>query len=82
MMHKLETSPSAAAGLYTKHYGILRSIAERLRAGGTADIDTLLEDSRRAMESYEICQDRLDAIRAELNARMARSRSSDTAAYG
>jgi hypothetical protein len=74
MIHKLETSPSAAASLYAKHYGILRSIAEWLRAGGAADIDTLLEDSRRAMESYEICRDRLDAIRAELNSQTARGR--------
>jgi hypothetical protein len=74
MMHNLENSPSAAAGLYAKHYAILRSMAERLRAGGPVDIDTLLEDSRRAMESYEICRDRLDAIRAELNAQTARGR--------
>jgi hypothetical protein len=78
MMHNLENSSSAAAGLYAKHYGILRSISERLRVGGTADVDTLLEDSRSAMEAYEICRDRLDAIRAELNTQIARSHPSNS----
>jgi hypothetical protein len=82
MMHKPENSPSAAASLYAKHYGILRSIAERLRAGGPVDIDTLLEDSRRAMESYEICRDRLNAIRAELNVQTARGRLNHGSSLG
>jgi hypothetical protein len=75
MMHKLENS-SSAAGLYAKHYGILHSIAERLRRGSPVDIDTLLEDSRRAMESYEICRNRLDAIQAELNTQTGRGPAS------
>jgi hypothetical protein len=73
MLHKNENAQSAAAGLYAKHYGILQEIANRLRTGGPADIDMLLEDTRRAMESYEICRTRLDAVRTELGSQIGRS---------
>ncbi|WP_414476489.1 exodeoxyribonuclease VII small subunit [Microvirga sp. M2] len=54
---------------------MLQAIADRLRSGGPTDIDTLLEDTRRAMESYEICRTRLEAVRAELNAQISRGQS-------
>jgi hypothetical protein len=73
MLHKSESTQPAAAGLYAKHYGILQAIADRLRNSGPADVDTLLEDTRRAMESYEICRTRLDAVRTELNTQIGRS---------
>jgi hypothetical protein len=73
MMRNSENTSSVTMGLYTKHYKILLTIADRLRSSGPADIDTLLEDTRRAMESYEICRTRLDAVRAELNAQVGRS---------
>ena len=73
MMHNSENTQSMTTGLYAKHYGILQAIAERLRSGGPADVDLLLEDTRRAMESYEICRDRLHAVQAELNAQINRS---------
>ncbi len=73
MMNIAESISSGATGLYAKHYAILREIAERLRAGGAVDIDMLLEDSRKAAESYEICCNRLEAIRAELKTQRMRS---------
>jgi hypothetical protein len=73
MMHNSETTHSVTTGLYAKHYNILQTIADRLRGGGPTDVDALLEDTRRAMESYEICRTRLDAVRAELNAQIGRS---------
>jgi hypothetical protein len=73
MMHNAESTSSATTGLYAKHYNILQTIADRLRSGGPADVDALLEDTHRAMESYEICRTRLDAVRAELNAQIGRS---------
>jgi hypothetical protein len=73
MMLNSENTQSATMGLYAKHYGILQSIANRLRSSGPADVDMLLEDTRRAMESYEICRTRLDAVRTELNAQISRS---------
>jgi hypothetical protein len=73
MMHSAENTPSVTTGLYAKHYNILQTISDRLRSGGPADVDALLEDTRRAMESYEICRTRLDAVRAELNAQIGRS---------
>ncbi len=73
MLLNSENAPSATAGLYAKHYAILQAIADRLRNSGPADIDVLLEDTRRAMESYEICRTRLDAVRTELNAQISRS---------
>ncbi|SCZ12708.1 exodeoxyribonuclease VII small subunit [Microvirga guangxiensis] len=77
MMYNAESSSSATTGLYAKHFGILQAIADRLRSGGPADVDALLEDTRRALESYEICRSRLDAVRAELNAQVGRSFSTD-----
>jgi len=71
-MHNSETTQPLTTGLYAKHYATLQAIAERLRSSGPADIDTLLEDTRRAMESYEICRTRLDAVRTELNAQVNR----------
>jgi hypothetical protein len=68
-----QPSSSASCIKWAKHYGILQAIAERLRSGGSADVDLLLEDTRRAMESYEICRDRLHAVQAELNAQINRS---------
>ena len=73
MMHNSENTHSVTTGLYAKHYAILQTIADRLRSSGPADIDTLLEDTHRAMESYEICRSRLEAIRTELNVQINRS---------
>ena len=73
MMHNSEAAQPVSTGLYAKHYTILQTIADRLRSGGPTDIDTLLEDTHRAMESYEICRTRLDAVRSALNAQTSRS---------
>jgi hypothetical protein len=73
MLHKPETTQPATAGLYAKHYGILQAIADRVRNSGPADVDALLEDTRRAMESYEICRTRLDAVRTALDSQIGRS---------
>jgi len=72
-MRNSENTSSVTMGLYTKHYNILQTIADRLRSGGPADVDALLEDTRRAMESYDICRSRLDAVRVELIAQISRS---------
>ena len=58
----------ASTGLYAEHYRKLHGIAERLRNGGPDDVDSLVEDFRQGMASYRICQERLDAIRAEIDA--------------
>ena len=71
-MRNSENTSSVTMGLYTKHYNILQTIADRLRGGGPTDVDALLEDTRQAIESYEICRTRLDAVRAELNAQIGR----------
>ena len=72
-MTDTSTKPKAvAAGLYAENYKILNDVAERLRTGGPGDVDGLVADFRRAMDAYRICQDRLDAIRAEIDTEVDR----------
>lgn len=62
----------ASTRAYADNYTILAEVAERLRNGGPDDVDGLVEDFRRAMTAYRICQDRLDAIRAEIDTEVDR----------
>ena len=61
---------------YAAAYAQLAAIAERLKGAGTAaSIDTLAEDVRNARLNYEVCRNRLSAIRAEIDVEL----SADTA---
>ena len=73
-----KTMPASAAGApaatetYAAAYARLAAIAERLRAGGAAtSVDTLVEDVRAARAAYELCRNRLDAVRREIDAEVA-----------
>ena len=57
---------------YAAAYATLASIAERLKAPGTAaSIDTLAQDVANARQAYEQCSSRIKAIRAEIDAEIA-----------
>jgi exonuclease VII small subunit len=58
---------------YAENYAILKGIAEKLRNAGPANIDTLIEDFRRARTAYGFCRERLDAIRDEIEAEIDRT---------
>lgn len=62
----------ASSRAYADNYRILHDVAERLRNGGPDDVDGLVADFRKAMEAYRFCQERLDAIRAEIDAEVDR----------
>lgn len=51
---------------YAENYATLKAIAEKCRNGGPADIDGLVEDFRTAREAYNLCRDRLEQIRREI----------------
>ena len=51
---------------YAEAYGTLKAIAERFRNGGPADIDGLVEAFRTAREAYNVCRERLEQIRREI----------------
>ena len=61
------TTAVASSRSYADAYRTLLEVAERLRNGGVEDVDTLVEDFRRGMDAYRVCQERLDAIRAEID---------------
>jgi hypothetical protein len=63
---------------YAENYAMLKAIADRFRAGGPADIDTLVESFRTAQGAYDACRDRLDAIRTELDQEKDRTRREDS----
>ena len=65
--HKTK-SPVASSRVYAENYAILQQTAERLRNGGPEDIDTLAADFRRAMQAFNICHERLETIRREIDA--------------
>lgn len=71
-MTQSRTPAVASSGLYAANYQILSQVAERLRNGGPDDVDGLVADFRHAMDAYRICQERLDAIRAEIDAEVDR----------
>ena len=57
---------------YATAYATLASIAERLKGPGTsASLDTLASDVSEARKCYQEARDRLDAIRAEIDAELA-----------
>ena len=57
---------------YAAAYATLASIAERLKGAGTAaSLDTLASDVSEARKCYQGARDRLDAIRAEIDAELA-----------
>ena len=62
----------ASSGVYAANYAILHEVAAKLRNGEPADVDTLASDFRRAMAAHRACQDRLDAIRSEIDAEVDR----------
>jgi len=51
---------------YAQAYAVLHEISEKLRRAGPEDIETLIDDYRRAMGAYRICANRLELIRQEL----------------
>lgn len=57
----------ASTRRYADAYRTLLEVADRLRKGGPEDVDSLVEDFRTGMDAYRICQERLDAIRAEID---------------
>ncbi len=61
------TTAVASTRQYAEAYRVLLEVAERLRNGGPEDVDTLVADFRRGMDAYHFCQERLDAIRAEID---------------
>lgn len=61
------TTAVASTRQYAEAYRVLLEVAERLRNGGPEDVDTLVADFRRGMDAYRFCQERLDAIRAEID---------------
>ena len=66
------TPAVASSRAYAENYRTLHDVAERLRSGGPDDVDGLVADFRRAMTAYRFCQERLDAIRAEIDAEVDR----------
>ena len=66
-MNTRTTTAVASTRQYADNYRILLEVAERLRKGGAEDVDTLVGDFRRGMDAYRSCQERLDAIRAEVD---------------
>lgn len=77
-MTKTTTAAAAAATKpvtsYAAAYGQLAAIADRLKGSGTsATIDTLAEDVAAARRAFSLAKERLDAIRAEIDAELAPS---------
>ena len=72
MTDKAAKPAVASSRAYADAYRTLHEIAERLRNGGPEDVDGLVADFRRAMEAHRFCQDRLDAIRAKIDAEVDR----------
>jgi len=71
-MSDTRTPAVASTRAYAEAYRKLTDVAERLRKGGPDDVDTLVQDFRSAMEAYRFCQERLDAIRTEIDAELDR----------
>ena len=68
------TASIKPATSYAAAYGQLAAIAERLKGAGTsATIDTLAEDVAAARRAFSLAKERLDAIRAEIDAELAPS---------
>ncbi len=63
---------AAPAVDYAANYKRLQDIVDRLKRGGPADIDGLVESFRSGVAAYEACRSRLDAIRAEIDGEIAR----------
>jgi hypothetical protein len=59
---------------YAEAYADLKAIADKFRAGGPADIDGLAEDFRTAREAYNVCRERLDEIRREIEEEVRQDR--------
>ncbi len=66
------------ANNYAKNAAILKSHADRLKRGGPADVDTLVETFREAREAYSACRARLMAIKDEIEAEIAAISPADT----
>ena len=73
-MFEPRTPAVASSRAYADSYRTLHEVAERLRNGGPEDVDTLVTDFRLAMDAYRFCQERLDAIRSEIDAELDRMR--------
>jgi exodeoxyribonuclease VII small subunit len=71
-MNDIRKTAVGSTHAYAEAYRKLTEIAERLRKGGPDNVDTLVADFRSAMESYRFCQERLDAIRTEIDAELDR----------
>ena len=56
---------------YAKSFAILKSTGDKLKRGGPADVDTLVETFREAREAYSACRARLMAIKDEIEAEIA-----------
>ena len=68
-----KTKPAVASSQsYAEAHRTIHEVAERLRNGGPEDVDSLVANFRRAMEAHRFCQNRLDAIRAEIDAEVDR----------
>ncbi len=72
--------PIASSRLYAENYAVLHQVAERLRNGGPEDIDSLVADFRRAMQAYQVCHERLETIRREIDAEVDRIQVTPNAA--
>ena len=62
----------ASTHAYAETYRKLTETAERLRKGGPDNVDTLVADFRSVIKGYHFCQERLDAIRTEIDAELDR----------
>jgi exonuclease VII small subunit len=51
---------------YSEAYATLKAVADRLRNGGPADVDGLVEAFRTAKQAYLTCRERLEQIRREI----------------
>lgn len=52
---------------FITHYQKLQSISQQLKENTNPDIDEVLKQVKQAVESYQVCKDRLDAATKELD---------------
>jgi exodeoxyribonuclease VII small subunit len=52
---------------FITHYQKLQGIAQQLKENANPDIDEVLKQVKQAVESYQVCKDRLDAATKELD---------------
>ena len=71
------THEATATATYAEAYAQLNAIAERLRTGTAASVDTLVEDVRAARRAHAVCRDRLAAVRAEIDVEIAAASGED-----